>query len=595
MEVLTEGFLGLSKYARSLIFSFLRVRDISSLLFVNKKARSFALEFFQENRSIKIQKYDTQRITKENVVKNLFKTFPYLQILKINAFNFSTECLQYLPRTLVYLNLLNCEEYLLLKTEFYLNIQQRLSKGLRELHVEYNKSLSRNFPIEENPYLPSILEEFAKQMTHLESITVWAISPENHQYHFKSLNNLIFYTFYAHSKSLTTVNFNNLVVSQDTLMTNTKITNIKVKTVEGTFIDPQFGQQIFGINDETMTFLTYHFPHIENLSLCDFSMSYRKVISDNVLLNFVLKNSSLKTLYLNSYSYKFHLSEITILQTVSTLSSLRCLGIASCKNFQLGNIASVTPNLFSVRELNLDFTDIDDYSIQLASELFGKLRTISLKCCKKISEEGFNFLTQRLINLEGCNFKYNINFGSTALQNLIYYSKKLRKLKLANNYISNKDITSVFEYTHNIKELVLCSMNDSDQFTSDCFFDLVNSKLLQAPSFWKIKSIDLSNNAYIKDQTIIDLTKLNLINLCFLSLQDCTNLTVESFIKIAFSCFGPKLIELNFCIQKVEIDLQVFKICKPKFRKLATLDLYETSIHNNLAKNYYEINFFLKP
>jgi len=199
--------------------------------------------------------------------------------------------------------------------------------------------VSKKFPIEENQDLPSILEDFARQMTQLESLTIWAISPDHNDYNIKSLNNLLFYTFYAHSKSLTTVNCNNLVISQDTLATNSKITNLKIKTIEGSLSPPQFGHQIFGINDETISFLTYYFPHIQNLSLCDYSMSYRKTLSDNVLINFIMKNTSLQTLYLNSYSYKFHLNEITILQTVSNLSNLRALGIASCKNFQLGNIA----------------------------------------------------------------------------------------------------------------------------------------------------------------------------------------------------------------------------------------------------------------
>jgi len=140
---------------------------------------------------------------------------------------------------------------------------------------------------------------------------------------------------------------------------------------------------------------------------------------------------------------------MTILQTLSSLENLKSFGLASCKNFQLGNAISVTPNLFSIRDLNLDFTDIDDYAIQLARDLFGNLKSISLKCCRKITQEGFVYLTKRLTNLEGCNFKYNINFDSSALQSLLYYATKLKKIKLANNHISNRDLITIF---HRVKK-----------------------------------------------------------------------------------------------------------------------------------------------
>ncbi|RZK04550.1 MAG: hypothetical protein EOO43_22315 [Flavobacterium sp.] len=370
---MSESFTSLSKYEYSIIFSFLRVRDLTPLLFLNKRINNFILNYFQENRSIKIQKYDIQRLSRDSTIKSFFNAFPNLQILKINAYNFTADSLKYLPRTLTYLNLLNCEEYLLLKSEFYHNIQHRLSKSLKELHIEYNKYISDRLPHTENEEIEFIIPQFASEMSRLESLTVWALSPEEHRYHIHSLNNLFFYAFYQNSQSLRNINFNSLVVSHTTRLAKTQISNIKIKTVEGKLYGDQLDQQIFGINDETLSFLTQYFPKIDYLSICDFTMSFRKNLSDTALLSFVTKNPDLKTLYLNSYSYKFHLNEMTILQTLSSLQNLNSFGLASCKNFQLGNAISVTPNLFSIRDLNLDFTDIDDYAIHLARDLFGNL------------------------------------------------------------------------------------------------------------------------------------------------------------------------------------------------------------------------------
>lgn len=592
---MSESFTSLSKHECYQIFNYLRVRDLVPLLFLNKRINNFILAYFHENRSIKIQKYDIQRLTRDSSIKSFFKTFPNLQILKINAYNFTADSLKYLPRTLTYLNLLNCEEYLLLKSDFYFNIQHRLSKTLKELHIEYNKYISDRLPRSENDEIELVITQFAQEMSKLESLTVWALSPEEHRYHLQSLNNLFFYAFYQHSESLKSINFNSLVCSHLTRLCKTKISNIKIKTVEGKLTETLLDQQIFGINDETISFLTQYFPKIDNLSICDFTMSFRKNLSDTALLNFITKNPDLKTLYLNSYSYKFHLNEMTILQTLSSLQNLNSFGLASCKNFQLGNAISVTPNLFTIRDLNLDFTDIDDYAIQLARDLFGNLKSISLKCCRKITQEGFVYLTKRLINLEGCNFKYNINFDSSALQSLLYYATKLKKIKLANNHISNRDLITIFHRVRNLKELAFCSMNDSDEFTSDCFYEVYSDPLCQANVFWKIKSLDFSSNTHLTNQSIQDLSKFGLENLCFLSLQNCLKITEEAFIYIASAIFADKLLEINLCIHGLKISFDVFGAYIPSLKRLASLYLYETSNSRDLAEDYYDINFFLKP
>jgi hypothetical protein len=127
------------------------------------------------------------------------------------------------------------------------------------------------------------------------------------------------------------------------------------------------------------------------------------------------KHPNLTSLSINSYSNKFDVALTTLLTAASQLPNLQKFGFASCKNMRINNILNIAPSFLYVRYLTLDFSDIDDNDLDSMSEMLPKLEFLSMKCCYKVTEEGFENLCGQLTSVVAVNFKYVKAFTSSAL------------------------------------------------------------------------------------------------------------------------------------------------------------------------------------
>jgi len=577
-----------SKYVRSIVFSFLRVKDITALLFVNKRLRNFALEFFAEYKEIKIKEYDLLRLSHLLDLRRVLSYFPKIATLRINAYNLSVDNFESLPRTLVKLALLNCKESLLLQRRLYENIQNRVGATLKDLRIEYHDSDSTE-PVQAPPKdFLLCLEDFAKNMKVLKKLDFKIVFKGWHPYDMHTLNNIVFYCFHQNSESLTSVHFNYLIVHPFVPKPNKNIKSIKIEASEGYFFDDNNAPVIFGLNNSTIIFLANQFRDLEEISVTDHT-NYKKALSDSVMNSLVGRHPNIRCLCLNSYSYKLDMNETSILQTITALPSLEKFGLASCKNLCLSSMFSLSLSLHNVKYLTLDFTDVDDNDLQIITELLEQLEFISTKCCYQITEEGFIHLCQHLFKLKAGNFKYVKSFTSVCLENLLFYSPNLQKIKLGNNTLTNEDINHLFTKGSRLKEITLSSMNGSDQFSQECFSHLNCSHI----TLWRLKALDLSNNHLLKDISIFHLLQLELPSLSYLSLEGCIKLTKKAFEYIGHSKIAQNLFGLNFYIKEVVIDKDLFSEVKKKMKRLAYLFLYNCSTHRSLKYIYEDIDITL--
>lgn len=576
---MSDYFSTTSKYTRSVIFDYLRVIDLAPLVFVSKKMHQYIRDYTQESRVIKIKENDIARLSKLKDIKLFFSSFPKLISLKINAFNMTTDCFLYIPRTIATLSLTNCKESLLRDSNFFLNILDRVSHSLENLKIEYHED-ETEYGIIPTEFL-QVVKNFAAGLKLLKNLAVHIIFKNQHKYYTRSMTNLLFYTFHQHSPNVQYLHFNYLVVIPSFPKPNTSVKALKVESSDG--YAPKFEDTniFFGVNTSTINLLATKFTDLSEIILTDHLMM-KKSLTDTVVSNLIEKHPNLNALCLNCYSDKFSVPDTCILHTLSSLNSLDRLGFASCKNFCVSSILSITQNFLKIRSLNLDFTDIDDTDIWNMTDMIERLEMLSLKCCFKITEEGFVYLCQHLFELKIANFKYVKCFGSQALNCLVTSATKLKKLKLANNSVSNEDLFRVLSNPRNLNDLTWSAMNSTDEFSQECFLQCIQEGI----TCWKLKNLDLSQNGSLSDDSISDLCHLNLPSLCDLSLNRCRNLTVMSLKTLSLSRLRDKLITLNFSIEGVILEKGEFGQILEKMKKLATILIHDCQKHKCLVPIY---------
>jgi hypothetical protein len=188
-----------------------------------------------------------------------------------------------------------------------------------------------------------------------------------------------------------------------------------------------------------------------------------------------------------------------------------------------------------------------------------------------------------LADVVAVNFKYVKAFTSSALKNLTDNSPKLRKIKLANNSLTNDDLTYLLRFG-NIKDISWMAMNLSTEFSPECFKELMDERVV----LWKLKVLDFSQNTTINDATIEDLCDIRIPYLSYLSLESCKRLTIESLVCIALANIGRNLYTLNFNIEGVSLERQDFELVEENMKRLGSLILAKSS------KNEYYREFLPK-
>jgi len=230
---------------------------------------------------------------------------------------------------------------------------------------------------------------------------------------------------------------------------------------------------------------------------------------------------------------------------------LRYFGMSSCKNIGMNVVCEFMKNNHSIKELNLDFTEVNDYSLQILTDtLKDELESISLKNCSKITHEGLQYMCSNLTQLQSFDVKWTNTFESEALRALISNCPNIKKLKLADNEIDDADIKLVVTKLKNLIKLSLSHVDKNECVSANCYRFREIGPVKNYMVFDNIKWLDVSHNSLMNDDSIKDLARA-FPTLEFLNLANCERLTIETLEHLANSKMKRTLIHLNFCVSAV--------------------------------------------
>ena len=288
----------------------------------------------------------------------------------------------------------------------------------------------------------------------------------------------------------------------------------------------------------------------------------------------------IKGLELNCYNTKLIFQEINILRIVNSLIKIRHFGFSSCKNLTNSTINLLMLPQNNISHLNLDFSLIDDRSFDIISLFSSQLNKLSLQFCKRITKNGlFQLFSKPLDNLKFLSLRGIECFGKKCINQLIENAKNLNILLLHNNIMSDFKICLIMNSMINLHYLEISKLIMNKNLTSFIFQNLNRMNC-------NLKTIDLSFNEFITDQSLIEMLKFN-CKIEKLVLKSCNNITLKSIkfcsevLKNSLRIFNLKYIKFN------EEDLhQIFEI----FKNFNFLSFVHMTIPNNFFKIINNIN-----
>ena len=557
------NLLKVTKFIRFEIFSYLSLRNISSLLFICKKLSEFVKEYFKQAH-LNINENDLARFESSKYAKNLFQNVLNIDKLKIHAHNLCPRVFRFMPRRLQKLTLISCQPSLITDIDFFSNLTDRVANNLITFHLEFSTCESF-FSSEQNSLLTESIGRFLDNCKKLESLKILQI--ENSKSYFA---NFFYYASFFLVKTLKKIDFKNIIIINDigslpryikkrvTELHNITLPNVLLASFNSNNVrkvtfhfdcDLQLLQTYFGINSSTIGFLSKCYQNLEKISITDKSFYESKHILEGPLRDLLISSPNIQNLTLNSYSVPFKISEFNLLCLFNQLSTLKHLSMSSCKSIGMNTIIELMKSNNRLTELILDYTEVNDYCLQIiADTLKEELTLISLRSCNKINIEGFRYFCSTVRSLKTFDVKWSSGFESEALQDLIKNCSKLQCLKLGDNIITDHDIKSIVLHLKDLTKLGLTHIDKNELVSANCFefVDIMcDISLKQNLIFDKLVRLDLSQNSYISDKTVKDISRL-FPNLEFINLSKCHRLTALALEHMCKSRLRYSLITINF-------------------------------------------------
>ncbi|KAH7288149.1 hypothetical protein KP509_31G014500 [Ceratopteris richardii] len=296
----------------------------------------------------------------------------------------------------------------------------------------------------------------------------------------------------------------------------------------------------FHITDTTLTLIADNCPLLKELNLVEKTIA-ESAVTDSGILHLAERASALRILKLKPIQCSIA-SEVAIMQLVNFCGNLSHVELSNFKHLSDPPVYELVQKCVNLMELSLDYSQISDTSLELISIHCKGLRSISLKCCRKLTDLGIKALHQ-CGSLESANLGQASGLTDGSLTAICTGNPHLKVLVAGYGQVSDKGLRAVASCMH-LRELAL---NNCSHVTNRGIKQIAGGCPM-------LRFIALSYCEHITDSAVISLAKgcprllkvrldgcrllsnpsvriLSSTNkkLRYLSMQHCTKLTDDVF------------------------------------------------------------------
>ncbi|KAI8337337.1 hypothetical protein BD560DRAFT_485185 [Blakeslea trispora] len=356
----------------------------------------------------------------------------------------------------------------------------------------------------------------------------------------------------------------------------------------------------------------------------------------------VLKNSHRWTTFFSIiqakttiFPYALFVRRINLSNLSGMIEDLHVMALRYCERLErltLAGCSSLTDiGLCTLIEgvgatlISIDLSDLEkitDKTVQQTAHACPQLQGLNLSMSKPqygITDAGIQQLAYHCTNLRRVRLNRCVCITRESVVPLVVYCTRLVEIDLTNCHIDDTLLVSIFEYSHELKELRIsqadmthtrltekpfCSaIRQQNSFQQLRFVDLTNVTILTDQSLKrlidaapKIRSLVLNRCSSITDEGALRITQLGRY-LRFLHLGHCPLLTDRSITEIATSCSRIRYLDLACCTEitdqsVIEIAKSLSKLKRIGLVKcdqitdmsLEALVCYHASSHDNLER-----------
>lgn len=162
------------------------------------------------------------------------------------------------------------------------------------------------------------------------------------------------------------------------------------------------------VTDATLSLISGKCPLLEELHLVDKTVADGPlVVTDSGLLELAARAPTLRILKLKLANWSSMASEVAIMQLANSCGNLKQVEFSNFRHLGDPPIYEFVQKCPNLTELTLECSPMTDTSLELIANHCRHLRSISLKCCKKLTDVGLKVLGQ-------CGSLESVNVGQAS-------------------------------------------------------------------------------------------------------------------------------------------------------------------------------------
>ena len=492
------------------IFSYLFVNNLCSLMFASRVMLKHLQEYFKNCKSLKLKQRDFALLVAADQYQPLFALFTNIQALEINCRRLKLSFLKWIPKRLTYLKLIDLKQRHIFSPHFYSSFAERLTLSLLELKLHYNDDTDTGSVI------PS--DAMSKALASLKNLKSFVFKSDSADPPVLDFIEELYLILMKLGSHLTSMELTNLRFQSSTKYTGLSLPNLHHLAIYNKSVELAEESQL--LSPSFLLHVTNHYPSLVSLNISEQASKLTHTLSDNSVLHLARAYPTLQRLELCYRGSSLSIPHVGLMTCFNILPELRELVITSCKTLDAASIRELVQRSRFLCRLHLDYSLCDDFALQSIAESYSgrdMLKSLSLKACGKISEDGFKAFFAQVHGFEELDVTKNYHITSSVLQIVIFTSPRLRKLRISHcEEVGNEMLCTLLTNLRLLENLYFSHMLERNRspITADCF------ESIGLRQFERIRSLSLIDMENLDDSSVQAIVKL-FPNLEKLKLSGC--------------------------------------------------------------------------